>query len=294
MINKALCVIQGKEEIRREQKKKRKVRADLLLVEKSVCESREKAKELIISGKVRVGGKVVSKPSQKFPEDTEFDLDGEINYVSRGYLKIKGAFERFGLCVEGKVCADIGCSTGGFTQFLLDMGAKRVYAVDIGKGVLHPSLRENPKVVVMEGMDAKKLKPSYFEELPEFASVDVSFTSSIPVLRNISFIGEILLLCKPNFEVPRKYLKKGVLKNPDVIKLALKKVIYQISDIYDVFGIAPSPIRGSSGNSEFFMLLGAKGMKGSFQQGKTFLERKPEEELEKIIDEVVEEAISQN
>lgn len=275
----------GKHKIGEGRTEKQKVRADLLLVEKGICESREKAKELIISRRVRARGSVVLKPSQKFPEDTEFDVDGEISYVSRGYLKIKGAFEIFGLCVEDKVCADIGCSTGGFTQFLLDMGAKKVYAVDVGKGVLHPKLRENPRVVVMEGVDAKKLRPSCFAELPEFASVDVSFTSSVPVLRNIKFIDEILLLCKPNFEVPRKYLKKGVLKNPEVIKLALKKVIHQTSDIYDVFGVAPSPIRGTSGNFEFFLLLGVKEKK------EVSRDRRPVDEIDKIIDEVVEEAI---
>lgn len=235
-------------------------RIDVLLVEKGFCESREKAKELIISGKVRVGEEVVIKPSHKVPQNSQIFVEDKILYVSRGYLKIKGAFEKLNLSVDGIICADIGCSTGGFTQFLLEMGAKKVYSIDVGKGVLHQRLRENPKVVVMEGVDAKNIKISDFDEVPEFGTLDVSFTSSIPVLRNLSFIPLILLLCKPNFEVPRKYLKKGVLKDPEIAKLALKKVVLQTSDLYDVLNVVPSRIRGTSGNAEFFILLKSKNV----------------------------------
>lgn len=180
--------------------------------------------------------------------------------VSRGYLKIRSAYEKIKFDVKGKVCADIGCSTGGFTEFLLEMGAKKVYSIDIGKKVLHPSLRD--KVILMEGIDAKKISKEMFDEIPEFATIDVSFSSSIPIIRNLNFIKELLVLCKPNFEVPRKYLKKGVLKDQNIAKLALKKVILNVSDIFGVKGITYSNIPGNDGNIEFFIYF-QKGLSGS-------------------------------
>ncbi len=171
--------------------------------------------------------------------------------VSRGYLKILSAYEKLKFDPNGKICADIGCSTGGFTEFLLEKGAKKVYCIDIGKNVIHPSLRN--KVILMEGVDAKKITKDIFDEIPEFATIDVSFSSSIPIVRNLGFIKEILVLCKPNFEVPRKYLKKGVLKDPNIAKLALKKVIMNVSDMFGVKGITYSNIPGADGNIEFFI-----------------------------------------
>ncbi len=230
-------------------------RADVLIVRRGFCESREKAQELISSGVVKINGITVTKASLKFPEDADIQIDKMIGYVSRGYLKIKWAYEKLGFSCEGKVCADIGASTGGFTQFLIEMGAKKVYSIDVGKGLLHQSLVENPKVVVMEGVDAKNLSPDMFAEKVEFATVDVSFSSSIPIVRAIKFIPEVLLLCKPNFEVPRRYLKKGILKDKDIIFLAIKKVISNIEDIFWVDKITFSNPPGSSGNVEFFLLL---------------------------------------
>lgn len=171
--------------------------------------------------------------------------------VSRGYIKIQFAHQKLGFNPRGKVCVDIGCSTGGFTEFLLEKGAKKIYCVDIGKNLLHASLRD--KVVVMEGVDAKNITKDMFDETPEFATVDVSFTSSIPILRAISFIKEVVLLCKPNFEVPRRYLEKGVLKNRNIAKLAIKKVILNVSDIFVVRGLTFSSILGAEGNIEFFI-----------------------------------------
>lgn len=171
--------------------------------------------------------------------------------VSRGYLKIKFAHLKLGFELKGKVCVDIGCSTGGFTEFLLENGARKVYAVDIGTNVLHPTLRN--RVILFEGVDAKELKEDMFDEKPEFATVDVSFSSSVPILRAISFVKEVLLLCKPNFEVPRRYLKKGVLRDRKLIRLAIKKVILNTSDIFGVRGITHSEPLGSDGNPEFFI-----------------------------------------
>ncbi len=256
-------------------------RIDLILSRRGICPSRERAKELILSGRVIVGGKAVRKPSEKFPEDADvlivsannqgdtehFNSGGinnksdDYNYVSRGYLKIKWAKSRLGFDVTGKVCADIGCSTGGFTQFLIENGAKKVYAIDVGRGVLHYSLRNHPKVVVMEGKDAKKICESDFDEKPDFATVDVSFTSSVPVIRNVKFIPEVLVLVKPNFEVPKRYLKKGILKDKEVMRLALMKVFSEIADIYSVRAGTFSYPTGSSGNIEFFLWLVVKGGK---------------------------------
>lgn len=171
--------------------------------------------------------------------------------VSRGYIKIQSAYQKLGFNPQGKVCVDIGCSTGGFTEFLLEKGAKKVYCVDIGRNLLHPSLRH--KVVLMEGVDAKNITKDIFDEIPEFATVDVSFTSSVPVLRAISFIKEVVLLCKPNFEVPRKYLEEGILKDKNVAKLAIKKVILNVSDIFGLRGLTFSSILGTEGNIEFFI-----------------------------------------
>ncbi|GBD03439.1 16S/23S rRNA (cytidine-2'-O)-methyltransferase TlyA [bacterium HR19] len=235
-----------------------KERIDVLLVKKGIVESREKAKELIISGKVKVNGSYVLKPSQMVEENSVIELEENIDYVSRGFLKIKGAFERLNLSVEGKVCADIGSSTGGFTQFLLSAGAKKVYAIDIGKGLLADKLRRDLRVVIMEGVDAKYIREEDFDEKIDFASCDVSFTSSIPILRNIKFIPDVLLLCKPNFEVPRKFLKDGILKDKKLISLAIKKVISQVEDIFWVQDITFSFPLGSSGNMEFFILFKKK------------------------------------
>jgi 23S rRNA (cytidine1920-2'-O)/16S rRNA (cytidine1409-2'-O)-methyltransferase len=232
-----------------------KERADILLVKKGLVDSREKAQNLIISGKVKIGGKTVLKPSEKFDDSAEIEISENINYVSRGYLKIKFAFDRLKISVKDKICADIGCSTGGFTQFLLESGAKKVFAVDIGVGVLHPKLRNDPRVVLYEGKDAKEITEDFFPEKIDFATCDVSFTSSIPVIRALKFVPEILVLCKPNFEVPRKYLKGGVLKDENMIYLAVKKVIMQVSDIFHIRGICPSFPPGSSGNFEIFLLF---------------------------------------
>lgn len=171
--------------------------------------------------------------------------------VSRGYLKIKFAHSRLGFEPGGKVCVDIGCAAGGFTEFLLEMRARKVYSLDIGENVLHPSLRD--KVIVIENTDAKKITKDMFDEVPEFATIDISFSSSIPVLRAISFINEVLLLCKPNFEVPRKYLKRGVLEDRNIMKLAIQKVILNVSDIFGVRGLTYSFPPGSDGNLEFFI-----------------------------------------
>jgi len=154
---------------------------DIILVKKGFVESREKAQELIISGKVKVDGKVVLRPSEKVMPNADIEILENINYVSRGYLKIKFAFQRLNISVKDKVCADIGCSTGGFTQFLLESGAKKVFAVDIGVGVLHQKLRSDPRVILYEGKDAKEIKEDFFPEKVDFAACDVSFTSSIPI-----------------------------------------------------------------------------------------------------------------
>jgi 23S rRNA (cytidine1920-2'-O)/16S rRNA (cytidine1409-2'-O)-methyltransferase len=165
----------------------KKTRADLLLVERGIAESREKAKVLILAGKVfySLDGKNfhrLLKPSQTIPPSAEFKVEEDLPYVSRGGLKLEQALNFFEVDPSGLVCLDVGASTGGFTDCLLQRGAKRVYAVDVGKGLLHPKLREDPRVVVLEGINARYLTPSHFPEKMDLITVDVSFISLKKVL----------------------------------------------------------------------------------------------------------------
>ena len=181
------------------------MRLDRYLVERGLVESREKAKRLIQEGKVRVGGKVVQKPAHPVPEGAAVELLAEERYVGRGAYKLLGALEAFPVEPRGKVAADLGASTGGFTQVLLERGVRRVYAVDVGKGQLHPRLREDPRVVALEEEDARTL---VLPEPVDLVVMDVSFISSTLLLPKVLELlkpqGEALILVKPQFELPRR------------------------------------------------------------------------------------------
>jgi len=242
-----------------------KVRLDKLLVERGLAETRTKAQALILEGRVKVSvdGKnfrIIDKPGTQVPCDSELQITQKLPYVSRGGLKLEGALKCFDLSVKGLVCLDIGASTGGFTHCLLLNGAKRVYAVDVGKGQLHYSLRNDPRVVVMEKVNARHLTPEMFPEKFDLVTVDVSFISlkkiipaALPLLKKG---GLFLCLVKPQFEAGKKHLKKGVVKNPWVHK----EVVDEIWSFGKTLGMVPkgvcqSPILGPKGNREFFILF---------------------------------------
>lgn len=245
-----------------------KKRLDKLLVEKGVLESREKAQALILAGKVLISlnGKIfqpAQKPGTLVPENVKVKIEEEIPYVSRGGLKLEGALKVFNLKVEGWVCLDVGASTGGFTHCLLLKGAKRIYALDVGKGQLHYSLRKDSRVVVMEGINARYLKEEMFPEKFDLITIDVSFISLKKVLPPLVPLlkegGYILALIKPQFEVGPKFVKKGVVKDSSLHK----KVVDEIWEFSKILGLHPlgvveSPILGPKGNKEFFILLKRK------------------------------------
>jgi 23S rRNA (cytidine1920-2'-O)/16S rRNA (cytidine1409-2'-O)-methyltransferase len=246
----------------------KKTRADLLLVERGIAESREKAKVLILAGKVfySLDGKnfhPVLKPSQTLPPSAELKVEEDLPYVSRGGLKLEQALNFFEVDPSGLVCLDVGASTGGFTDCLLQRGAKRVYAVDVGKGLLHPKLREDPRVVVLEGINARYLTPSHFPEKMDLITVDVSFISLKKVLPALKELlkdsGLIIALIKPQFELSPKEVKKGIVRDP---KLHLKVVneiwVFAKGLGFEPLGVVESPILGAKGNKEFLICLRLK------------------------------------
>jgi 23S rRNA (cytidine1920-2'-O)/16S rRNA (cytidine1409-2'-O)-methyltransferase len=237
-----------------------KERLDVLLVEQGLTVSRSNAQALVLAGEVRVNSQPASKPGMKIPRESKIELISRAPYVGRGGYKLAAALDDFTLDVTGQVCADVGASTGGFTDVLLQRGASRVYAIDVGYGQLDWKLRNDKRVVVMERINAR-----YLEELPEhvdFASVDVSFISLkriIPKVKNwMSEGGQVIALIKPQFEAgPEKVGKGGVVRKEEVHRNVLENII-QWSINHELLypaGLIPSPIKGASGNREFLILL---------------------------------------
>jgi 23S rRNA (cytidine1920-2'-O)/16S rRNA (cytidine1409-2'-O)-methyltransferase len=232
------------------------VRLDRYLVEKGLAESREKAKALIVQGKVRVEGKVVAKPAFPVPEGARVEVLEEARYVSRGAHKLLGALEAFPLDVAGKVAVDVGASTGGFTQVLLERGARRVYAVDVGKGQLHPTLRQDPRVVSLEEQDARTL---HLPEPVDLLVMDVSFISSTLLLPKALELlrpgGDALVLVKPQFELwPGAHT--GVVRDEGLRREALRRVRERAEALgFQVLGEKESPLPGKEGNREVWLWL---------------------------------------
>ncbi len=235
----------------------RKTRIDLLLVERGLAESRSQAQRLIMAGQVRVNDQVVNVPSRKFAFNAQITLASAPRFVSRGGEKLAAALEAFPIVIEGKICADVGASTGGFTDCLLQAGAERVYAIDVGRGVLHWRLRNHPKVVVMEGVNAREM-----ESLPEpiqLVTIDASFISLkilLPsVVRWLDSDGEIIALVKPQFEAGREAVGKGgVIRDPLVHKQVLREVIDGAMEVnLGPQAVMISPLRGPKGNREFLL-----------------------------------------
>ncbi len=246
---------------------KEKERLDKVLVKRGLAESREKAQALIMAGQVYVNGIRIDKAGTKIPLGAEIEIRGKgLPFVSRGGLKLAHALKEFALEPREFICADIGASTGGFTHCLLKAGARRVYAIDVGKGQLHFRLRQDPRVVVMEGVNARYLKAEDLPEPVDLATIDVSFISLTKVLPAVANIlkpgGQIIALIKPQFEVgPKRVGKGGVVRDPKLHE----EVVDQIKSFaqklgFKVLGVAESPLLGPAGNKEFLILLEKPGL----------------------------------
>jgi len=237
------------------------MRADLYLTANSYAESRQKAQRLIKNGCVSVDGKTVDRPSAEIDETTAHSVDitetESERYVSRGGLKLEGALRAFEISVKGLVCADIGASTGGFTDCLLQSGAERVYAFDSGKSQLHPSLACDERVVSREGFNARYITEADVPKPVDLAVMDVSFISQTMIIPNLSRLikdgGRFVTLIKPQFEAGRSALgKNGIVKRKEDRLAAVMRVLQCAAENGLSFeGIIPSPIKGGDGNEEF-------------------------------------------
>ena len=239
-----------------------KKRLDVLLVERGLATSREKAKAMIMAGEVLVDNEREDKAGSMFPEEVEIVLKGKpLPYVSRGGLKLEKAMKNFDLTLDGKVCMDVGASTGGFTDCMLQNGAVKVYSVDVGHGQLDRKRRNDPRVVCMERTNIRYVVPEDIEERPSFVSIDVSFISLTKVLLPVRNLmeenGEIAALIKPQFEAGREKVgKKGVVRNPAVHQEVIEKVRdYAISIFMEPCHLSFSPIKGPEGNIEYLLHL---------------------------------------
>ncbi len=244
------------------------MRLDLLLVERGLAESRAKAQALIMAGEVRVEGEVALKPAMPVDSEAQVLVEGGPRFVSRGGEKLDAALEAFGLDVSGLTCADVGASTGGFTDCLLQHGAAKVYAIDVGKGILHWKLRNDPRLVVMEQTNAR-----YLQSLPERVSlvtVDASFISLkilLPVVKGwlASSAGGVVALIKPQFEAGRQEVSRGegVIQDPFIHRQVLLSVLtFAQTHGFGVRGLMRSPLLGPKGNVEFLAWLEAGGKEG--------------------------------
>lgn len=243
-----------------------KKRLDVLLVERGLQESRQKAQATIMSGLVFVKGQRADKPGAPFPEDAEIEVRGNaLPYVSRGGLKLEKAMATFPIQLQGTVCGDIGASTGGFTDCMLQNGAEKVYAVDVGYGQLAWKLRSDPRIVCLERTNARYLTPQQVPDPLDFASVDVSFISLkliLPALRGIMKpAGQAVCLVKPQFEAGREKVgKKGVVRDAAVHREVLEHFLVHAKESdFTVIGITYSPIRGPEGNIEYLGYLQCGG-----------------------------------
>ncbi len=241
-----------------------KKRLDVLLTERGMVESRQKAQALIMAGVVFSGDRRLDKPGLTLAEDTPLEIRGQtLRYVSRGGLKLEKAMQVFPITLENCICADIGASTGGFTDCMLQTGASKVYAVDVGYGQLAWSLREDPRVICLERTNARYLSREQIPEPLQFFSVDVSFISLkliLPALRPLlAEGGQAVTLVKPQFEAGKEQVgKKGVVRDPKVHLAVLEQYLVHAREAdFSVRGLDFSPIRGPEGNIEYLGWLTA-------------------------------------
>jgi 23S rRNA (cytidine1920-2'-O)/16S rRNA (cytidine1409-2'-O)-methyltransferase len=235
-----------------------KERIDRLLVERGLFESRAKAQAAISAGLVSANGAIVHKASEAIAADAALSATPAHPYVSRGGLKLAAALDHFGFNPKGRVCLDVGASTGGFTQVLLERGAGQVYAVDVGRGQLHESLRARAEVVCLERTDIRTLSASQLNELPDLIAIDVSFISLKLVLPAALALAkspaQLVALIKPQFEAGRSQIKKGIVREPAVHTAVCADISAFVASFgWRVLGIIPSPIAGGDGNAEFLL-----------------------------------------
>ena len=238
----------------------KKERLDILLVEKGICNSRERAKTNIMAGLVFVDGQRVDKAGEKVNRDSEIIFKGEeLKYVSRGGLKLEKAMNEFNISLDNKVCMDIGASTGGFTDCMLQNGAAKVFSVDVGYGQFAWKLRVDERVVCMERTNIRYVTPEDIGDKLDFASIDVSFISLrtiMPAVKNLlKDNGEVVALIKPQFEAGREKVgKKGVVRDKEVHKEVVSNIAnYLIENDFNIIGMSFSPIKGPEGNREYLV-----------------------------------------
>ena len=240
-----------------------KERLDVLLVNRGLAPSREKAKTMIMEGNVFVNNNREDKAGSTFPEDCQIEVRGKtLQYVSRGGLKLEKAMTHFGITLEGKICMDIGASTGGFTDCMLQNGAQKVYAVDVGYGQFAWKLRQDERVVCMEKTNIRYVTPEQIGDALDFASVDVSFISLTKVLEPAKELlkedGQMVCLIKPQFEAGREKVgKKGVVRDKSVHEEVIEKVIsFALETGFSIYNLDYSPIKGPEGNIEYLVYIG--------------------------------------
>lgn len=242
--------------------KQKKQRLDVLLVEKGLAPSREKAKAIIMAGIVYVDGNKEDKAGTTFPENAVIEVKGKtLPYVSRGGLKLEKAMQKFPITLSGKVCMDVGSSTGGFTDCMLQNGATKVYAIDVGHGQLAWKLRNDERVVCMEKTNIRYVVPEDIDELAAFSSIDVSFISLtkvlLPVKNLLTEDGQVVCLIKPQFEAGREKVgKKGVVRDRAVHEEVIRMVMdYAASIDFYPLALDFSPVKGPEGNIEYLLFL---------------------------------------
>jgi 23S rRNA (cytidine1920-2'-O)/16S rRNA (cytidine1409-2'-O)-methyltransferase len=238
----------------------KKDRIDRLLVERGLFDSRAKAQAAIAAGLVTANAELVRKASEEIAADAAFSAAPAHPYVSRGGVKLAAALNHFGFNPKGRVCLDVSASIGGFTQVLLERGARRVYAIDVGRAQLHESLRGRPEVISFEETDIRACTPARFRETPNFVAIDVSFISLKlalpPALRLVAHRTQVVALIKPQFEVGPAKVKKGIVRDAALHAEVCEDISAFVTGLgWRVVGIIPSPIAGGDGNAEF--LLGA-------------------------------------
>lgn len=236
-----------------------KTRLDKLLVDRGLAETRTKAMALIMAGQVMVDGRLITKAGTAIHDDSTISLKASFEYVSRGALKLEAALDAFAVDVRGMTGIDVGSSTGGFTEVLLKRGAHKVYAVDVGHGQLHYRLRNDPKVICLEGMNARSITEEHIPELCDIAVFDVSFISLRlvvpPVLALLRDRAHLVALVKPQFEAGRNQVGKGgIIRDPEVHRSVVNATSAFLEDCaLSVDGVIPSPVKGAKGNQEYLI-----------------------------------------
>ncbi len=237
----------------------KKIRADELLFEKGLVDTRSRAKTLIMMGKVYANGIKILKAGEPIAADSVIEIKEELPYVSRGGLKLKAAIDSFNILIEGKIALDIGASTGGFTDCLLKHGAIKVYAVDVGYGLLDEKLRKDSRVINIEKTNFRTVLEDFLPEKVQIITIDVSFISlTLIIPKALMFLsdnGEMICLVKPQFELsPKEVSKGGVVKDPKLREKAVKKIFqfFQLQNL-DIKGVIESPITGQKGNIEYLI-----------------------------------------